>query len=93
MNLRETADQIMHAALKAVDPYTLIKEQVERSGNILTFAGDIEVDLSRYKRVFVCGAGKGTAPMARAMEEMLADNLDGGNIIVKYDHLDTLQNA
>ncbi len=91
MNLRETADQIMHAALKAVDPYTLIKEQVERSGNILTFAGDIEVDLSRYKRVFVCGAGKGTAPMARAMEEMLADNLDGGNIIVKYDHLDTLQ--
>ena len=91
MNLRETADHILKAALKAVDPYILIKEQVIRSGNILSFSGDMQLDLSQFKRVFVCGAGKGTAPMARAMEEVLGDHLNGGNIIVKYDHLDTLK--
>jgi glycerate-2-kinase len=37
--------------------------------------------------VFLCGAGKGAAPLTKAMEELLDDHLNGGDIIVKYEHL------
>jgi glycerate-2-kinase len=49
------------------------------------------IDLRRYQRVFICGAGKGTAPMAKAMEELLGESLVGGDIIVKYGHTDRLK--
>ncbi len=78
------------AAIKAVDPYILIQEQVKKDGSILQFPGLEPIDLKNFDRVFICGAGKGTAPMARAMEELTSGILTGGDIIVKYDHLDKL---
>jgi len=90
---RQIAGQIIQGAIKAVDPYTLIKEQIVKKGTVLYCKGLEPIDLSRYQRVFICGAGKGTAPMARAMEELLGDFLLGGDIIVKYGHKDQLQKA
>jgi len=89
--LKQAADQIVNAALKAVDPYLLIKQQIRRKGEALHFPGQFSIDLSHYDRIFICGAGKGTAPMTRAMEELLGDYVMGGDIIVKYDHIDRLQ--
>lgn len=37
-------------------------------------------------RLFVIGAGKGAAPMALALEELLGDHISAGHVIVKYDH-------
>ncbi|MCK4754481.1 MAG: DUF4147 domain-containing protein, partial [Calditrichia bacterium] len=89
--LKKAADQIIKAALNAVDPYQLVREQVIRQGETLIISEKEQIELSDFDRVLLCGAGKGAAPIARAMEELLSDRLDGGNIIVKYDHLAELQ--
>ncbi len=89
--LKKAADQIFKAALNAVDPYQLVREQVIRQGDTLVISEKDQIELSEFDRVFLCGAGKGAAPITRAMEELLSDRLDGGDIIVKYDHLAELQ--
>lgn len=89
--LKKTADQIIKAALNAVDPYQLIREQVIRKGDTLVVSEKEQIELSQFDRIFLCGAGKGAAPITRAMEELISDRLDGGDIIVKYDHLAELQ--
>jgi glycerate-2-kinase len=89
--LKRSANQIIKAALEAVDPYKLIQDQVVRDGEILTISEDVRIDLSNYDRILLCGAGKGAAPVTKAMEEILSDNLERGDIIVKYDHLAELQ--
>lgn len=37
-------------------------------------------------RLFVLGAGKGAAPMAQALEDLLGEHIYAGHVIVKYDH-------
>ena len=90
-DLKKAADQIIKASLNAVDPYQLVKEQIKRNGDTLVISEEERIDLSDYERVFMCGAGKGAAPLARAMEELLGDRLKGGDIIVKYEHLADLE--
>ena len=90
-DLHKSADQVIKAALSAVDPYQLVHDQVHRAGDILIISGKEKIDLSAYERVLLCGAGKGAAPITKAMEELLADKLERGDIIVKYDHLADLK--
>ena len=90
-DLKQVANEIIKGSIKAVDPYLLIKEQVIREGSIIHFPGLDPLDLNDYERIFICGAGKGTAPMARAMEELTGEYLTGGDIIVKYEHLGHLE--
>jgi glycerate-2-kinase len=85
-DLRNSANEIIQAAFAAVDPYKLIQEQVIRKGDNLMISDQLEVDLSAYDRILLCGAGKGAAPITKAIEEILGENLEGGDIIVKYDH-------
>jgi len=74
-------------ALKSVDPYQLVHDQVVVSDGVLKIAGQQDsVDLSAFRNIFIIGAGKGTAPMAAAMEELLGDYLKTGVITVKYGH-------
>jgi glycerate-2-kinase len=89
--LKNSANQVIQAALAAVDPYQLIQEQVVRNGDVLIISDRVKVDLSDYDRIILCGAGKGAAPISKAMEELLGDNLESGDIIVKYDHLAELK--
>jgi glycerate-2-kinase len=86
-DLKEIADQVIKSALNAVDPYQLIREQIVRTEETLDISGKVKIDLSNYDRILLCGAGKGAAPLTKAVEELLAENLEGGDIIVKYDHL------
>ena len=50
---------------------------------IVLRAGDQTYDLRSYERVFVVGAGKAGAPMARAAAEVVGDRLAGGVVVVK----------
>lgn len=79
---------IFNTALAAVDPYVAVQRFLSRKGNRLTLATTPPqtFNLSTYERVLVVGAGKATAPMAQAVEEILGDALTGGLITVKYDH-------
>ncbi|MFH0822854.1 MAG: glycerate-2-kinase family protein [Pseudomonadota bacterium] len=84
--LRSDAREILSTALQAADPEAAVKRYVKVTGNELSIAPDFHVDLSVFRRVLVVGAGKGGAPMVKALEDMLGDRIDGGIICVKYGH-------
>ncbi len=83
--MRTELIEIFLSALKAADPYRAVMNHLFLSGDILSAAG-VEYDLKRFLRVIVIGAGKGTAPMAQAVEEILNDRINEGIVIVKYGH-------
>jgi len=82
---KKALEDIFKAGVKAVDPERAVQKYVRRKGNQL-FVGDCSYILDSYKRIFLIGAGKGTAPMAKAMEDILGERLTNGMIIVKYGH-------
>ncbi len=91
---RHHLHQIFRAALKRVDPYQAIKSMVSLSGNLLQVKTEdlaIDLDLTYYNRILLLGAGKATAPMARAFEELLGNRITSGMICVKEGHLEPLQ--
>jgi hydroxypyruvate reductase len=84
---------IYQAAIKRVDPYTMIQSRITLDNNILNIRLDdrkMRLPLDKFKKIYVIGAGKATAPMAKAMEELLGPKLSGGLISVKKGHTDTL---
>ena len=77
---------ILQAALESVDPAAAVRRQLRREGDTL-WASDVGYDLGEVGRIFVVGAGKAGAPMARAVEEVLGDRISSGQVTVKYEHL------
>jgi hydroxypyruvate reductase len=73
---------IVTAALSAADPQAAVRRALRLSGNALQVR-DRHYDLRQYQRILVIGAGKASAPMAAATEEVLADRVAGGWINVK----------
>ncbi len=55
---------------------------VTRNGHQLQ-VNNARYDLSQYQRILCVGAGKGSASMARALEQILGPFLKGGIVIVK----------
>ena len=80
---------IFKAALEAADPWRAVKNAVRLEGNRL-YVGSASYALDCFNRIIVVGAGTGTAPMARAMEEILGDRIDQGLVVVKYGHTGSL---
>jgi glycerate 2-kinase len=92
--MRSEAEEIFKSCLQAVDPYEAVRRFVKLEENRLFLGSNpgskIELDLKKFKRLFLVGAGKATAPMARAMEEILKDRIHKGIINVKYGFTDKL---
>ena len=84
-NLRSDAARIWSAAIHAVEPEAAIRRFVARRGNTLR-VGDHRLDLTRTGQVWILGAGKASAPMARALEGILGKHLAGGLVVTKYGH-------
>ena len=83
---REDAIAIFNAGVEAVAPETAIARFCSREGRSLII-GTHTFDLDAYDQIYVVGAGKATAPMAAAMEDLMGDDLTSGVITVKYDHI------
>ena len=81
---RQKLRAIFDAGLKAVAPDGALKRHLQYDGRFLRVPG-FEADL-QGRRLLVAGAGKGAAPMAQAVEEMLGGRIHAGKVIVKYDH-------
>lgn len=91
---REHLEAIFRAGLRRVDPYGMMMEHLRLEGSRLRVAleeREEELDLEAFRRVLVIGAGKASATMARAVEDLLADRLEGGLVAVKYGHGDDLK--
>lgn len=82
---REDAIAIFKAGVQAVAPDTAVARFCTRQKDALII-GARTFDLTDYQNVYVIGAGKATAPMAAALEDLLGDRLSAGVITVKYDH-------
>jgi hydroxypyruvate reductase len=68
---------VLYAALRAVDPYRAVSDALRQA------------DIAPDERIYVLGAGKAGAAMARAAEDVLGERIAGGLVIVKEAHADT----
>jgi hydroxypyruvate reductase len=86
--MRSEAEEIFKSCLAPVDPYGAVKRFVHLEGDRLSLGmeGTLqqELDLSRYDRIALVGAGKATAPMAKAIEALFGKRLDRGIVVLKY---------
>jgi glycerate 2-kinase len=86
--MRSQAQELFRASLRRVDPYEAVRRFVRLEGNTLLLdeEGETEtvLELKAFDRVFVVGGGKATAPMARAVEDILGERIKKGIINVKY---------
>lgn len=82
-------EAIFRAGLERVDPLRMIQEHVRLDGDVLRVDFEDEhheIDLAPFARILVLGAGKATAPMAQAFEQLLGERITEGRIVVKYGH-------
>ncbi len=84
--MKALAEQMIKEALQTVDPYHLILNQLHKEGDVINIGDELTLYLSDYKHIYLIGIGKGVAPMAAAMEELLGKALHKSRIIVKYGH-------
>jgi hydroxypyruvate reductase len=82
--LRNDAMGIFQAGLRAADPFSAILRHVKFAGQQLQ-AGEKRYDLTRVSAIYAIGAGKASARMAQAMEQILGGRLSGV-VNVKYGH-------
>jgi len=82
---RNTAEAIFRHALRAVDPFTLVKNSIRIEGKTLHIVRQA-FELEQLGRIYVIGAGKAAAPMAQAAETILGSHITAGVIITKYGH-------
>src|SRR3990170_8192014 len=81
---------IFKAGIDAVNPYRLVLQSLKVEGNVLNI-GNISYDLNQFNNILVIGAGKATASMAQAVEEVIGDKISNGLITVKYGHTRSLK--
>mgnify|MGYP001566737775 FL=1 len=86
MNNREKLISIFDAALKSVDSYDSVRKAIRLRNNEIIINGQITYKTNNFSKLIVVGAGKATAPMAEAVEDMFGERIDDGIIIVKYGH-------
>jgi glycerate 2-kinase len=84
VELRNDAMSIFDAGLKAADPVSAIFRHVSLAGDTLEVGGK-RYDLARCTGIYAVGAGKASAKMAQAMEQILGRRLSGV-VNVKYGH-------
>ncbi len=85
MSLRTEALAIFRAAVKAADPVEAVHRAVRLRAGVLD-AKMRHYRLDKFERIFVIGAGKAGAAMAKAVEQILGARITGGLVNVKYGH-------
>ncbi len=96
---RKALVQILEAGLQASNPYHNARKLIRVEKGKLIVGGNQEFDparspktgeeifdLSRIRRIYVLGAGKGIQNVAKAIEDVLGDRLTGGHVIDKKGH-------
>jgi glycerate 2-kinase len=77
--LRRQALAIFQAAVAAADPEAAVRRHLTR------------LDLTRFRNIYVVGAGKAGASMAAAAERVLGRRITAGLVNVKYGHVAKLR--
>jgi glycerate 2-kinase len=85
MDPQQKAIEIFLAGVESVKPDNLINRYVGIKNNVLQI-DEISFDMSVLKNIYIVGAGKASAAMAKAIENLLGSRITAGHIITKYDH-------
>jgi glycerate 2-kinase len=92
--MRGDAEKIFRAAVGRVNPSEAVKRFVRLEGGRLALGRkdgqEKEFDLGQFDGIAVVGGGKGTAPMAKALEELMGKRIRKGVITVKYGFTEKL---
>ena len=92
--MRTDAKEIFRSCLTAVDPYEAVKRFVHVEGDRLVIGMErqpkTEFNLTEFDRISLVGAGKATAPMARAIEKLFGQRIQKGLINLKYGFTEEL---
>ena len=83
--MREHALQIFSAAVKAVQPQYLLPEYIRWKQDKL-WLGNKSFHRDSFNNIYVTGAGKASAAMARQAELILGEHITGGVVVTKYNH-------
>ena len=85
MNHRIIAEQIFLAGIESVLPDRLILKEMALKNNCL-FIAYKNFSLEEFDNIYIIGAGKGSAKMASAVENVLGNLITKGHIVVKYGY-------
>jgi glycerate 2-kinase len=88
--MRQDALDIFYAGLKAADPVVCLERSCSLDGDVLTIK-EKRYDLAQFRHIYVIGAGKASAAMASAVENILGSRISRGIINVKYGHVTNLE--
>ena len=89
--LRKAALQIAQAGIQKAIPYDAVKKLITRTESRITI-GDLELDCSKVKKIYVVGAGKGSFPIAQALDEIFDGMIEKGVVVVKEGEKRRLRN-
>ncbi len=84
-NLREVAETIFNAGIKAVDPYVCVNRHLKIADGHLQ-VGKIYYSLEEINKLYLIGIGKASAVMAQRAEELLGSHIHDGLVITKCRH-------
>jgi hydroxypyruvate reductase len=93
-NITQEALSILNSGIQAAHPSKAILEAVKINSTNLYIKSpqgrSIHLDLNKYRRIFVIGAGKAVSSMAKTIEEIFETRIHKGHVIAKYGHTETL---
>ncbi len=81
----EQVKHILASAIGAVDPFQAVTRHLKENAE--------QNDLSKYKRIFVVGAGKAGLPMSQAVADYLGKRIYKGQVTVKEGHNDGISSV
>ena len=87
--MKDQIDQLITAALNAVDPYNAIQNHLRLDGDNLII-GKRVINLTNLDLRCIA-VGKGSVPMARSIHAIFGDRISQGLVVTKYDHLGDAQ--
>jgi len=83
--IRQDARTVFTAGLMRANAAAAVKSNVRRQDETLEIAG-VSYKFSEYRGIYVVGAGKASAQMAAAVEDLLGERIAAGVVVVKYGH-------
>lgn len=85
MNAKIFAEKIFLAAIESIIPDKIIRREVYFQDTILYISGRA-IPLDTINNIYVIGAGKASAIMAKEIESILGSSITEGVVVVKYGY-------
>jgi glycerate 2-kinase len=80
--LRRNALEIIEAGVKKVIPYDAVKKLIQYDGKTISM-NDFKISMDNVENLYVVGAGKGSFPIAQALDEIFGERIKKGFVAVK----------